>query len=300
MEFFIGLIGFVIFLACISLFTVKQQTAAIIEVFGKFYAVKEAGIRLKFPAPVGYIVGRINLRLQELIAEVEVKTLDNVFVEIPVSLQFRVIPERVKDAFYALANPENQIQSYVLNVVRTAASGMTLEQLYTEKSRIAEEVSSELTDRLAGFGYTVETVLVDQPAPPQEVQDAFNRVIAAQRDKEAAKLEGEATRIRIVAGADAEKESKRLQGEGIALQRKAIAEGFRDAVQNLKTSMPQMDQAMIVATLLATNQFDTIRDAAGKPSSLILMPYSAEGAISDVARVAAAIRAFSESQDKSE
>ncbi len=142
----------------------------------------------------------------------------------------------------------------------------------------------------------VEAVLVDQPAPPQEVQDAFNRVIAAQREQEAAKMEGEATRIRMVAAAEAEKQSKFLQGEGIALQRQAIAEGFKEAVQTLKDSMPQMDESMIVATLLATNQFDTIRDAASKPSSLILMPYTAEGAVGDIARVAAAIRAFS--QDK--
>lgn len=294
MEFLLGFIILLIVFGFASLFTVTQQTAAVIELFGKFYKVKESGIRLKFPAPIALIAGRVNLRLQELSAEVEVKTIDNVFVEIPVSLQYRIIPERVKDAFYALENPAHQIQSFVLNVIRTVASGMTLEHLYTEKSRIAEEVSLELKDRLASFGYTVEAVLIDQPAPPQEVQDAFNRVIAAQREKEAAKLEGEATRIRIVAEADAEKESKRLQGEGIAAQREAIAKGFRDAVQSLKKGMPHMDESLIVATLLATNQFDTIRDAAGKPSSLILMPYTADSAINDISRVAVAIRAFSE------
>ncbi len=203
---FFGL--FILFLMLGGVFTVTEQTIAIIEVFGKFYATKTAGIRLKFPFPIATIAGRINLRLQELTAQVEVKTIDNVFVVIPVSLQFRIIPDRARDAFYALDNPEHQIQSFVLNVIRTAASGMTLEHLYTEKSKIAEEVSTELKDRLASFGYTVEAVLVDQPAPPQEVQDAFNRVIAAERAKEAASLDGASTRIRIIAEADAEKEDK--------------------------------------------------------------------------------------------
>ncbi len=147
MEFFVIILAVILVLLALSVFTVKQQTAAIIEVFGKFYKVKESGIRLKFPAPIATIAGRMSLRLQEINAEVEVKTLDNVFVVIPVSLQFRIIPERVKDAFYTLSNPEHQIQSFVLNVIRTIASSMTLEHLYTEKSRIAEEVSHELKDR---------------------------------------------------------------------------------------------------------------------------------------------------------
>jgi regulator of protease activity HflC (stomatin/prohibitin superfamily) len=273
-----------------SFFTVRQNTAAIVEVFGKFYAVKESGIRLKFPIPIGQVVGRISLRLQELHSQVEVKTLDNVFVSIPVSLQYRVLEDKVKNAFYSLSDPQHQIQSFVLNVIRTSASGMTLEHLYTEKSKIAEEVSHELTDRLASYGYTVEAVLIDQPLPPQEVQDAFNRVIASQRDKESAKLEGEATRIRMVATADAEKESKKLQGEGIAAQRKAIAEGFKEAVDSMKGIAKNMDESVIIATLLATNQFDTIREASTKAGNLILMPYSADSAISDIARTAAAIK----------
>jgi regulator of protease activity HflC (stomatin/prohibitin superfamily) len=280
-----------------SFFTVRQNTAAIVEVFGKFYAVKESGIRLKFPNPVAQVVGRVSLRLQELHSQVEVKTLDNVFVSIPVSLQYRVLEDKVKNAFYSLSDPQHQIQSFVLNVIRTSASGMTLEHLYTEKSKIAEEVSHELTDRLASYGYTVEAVLIDQPLPPQEVQDAFNRVIASQRDKESAKLEGEATRIRIVAAADAEKESKKLQGEGIAAQRKAIAEGFKEAVDSMKGIAKNMDESVIIATLLATNQFDTIREASTKAGNLILMPYSADSAMSDIARTAAAIRALDKKQN---
>lgn len=293
------IIFFLMILITSMVFTVRQQTAVVIELFGKFYAVKFAGMRLKPPFPLATIVGKVNLRLTQLTSCVEVKTLDNVFVKIPVSVQFRVLPDRVKDAFYVLDDPSHQIESFVLNVIRTSASSMTLEHLYTEKSRIAEEVSHELKERLADFGYAVENILIDQPSPPQLVQDAFNHVIAAQREKEAAQLEGDAKRIRMIAEAEAEKQSKKLQGEGIAAQREAIAKGFRSALETIQETQPGLDESAIIAVLLATNQFDTIRDASQKPGNLILMPYTAEESLRSIANTAAAIRSFNLSKTTS-
>jgi regulator of protease activity HflC (stomatin/prohibitin superfamily) len=286
----IPLVLFALFLLRSSFFIVHQQSVAIVEVLGKFQSVRSAGFNIKLPNPIARIAGRLTLRLQDVTASVEVKTVDNVFIAIPVSLQFRVIPERAQEAFYSLSRPVEQIQSFILNNVRTTASSMTLEHIYTAKNVIAHEVETELKERLAGFGYSVEALLIDQPLPPPDVQAAFNRVISAQRGQEAAKMEGEALRIRIVAEAEADKQSKQLQGEGIALQRRAIADGFREAVQHFKGAMPEADEALIVATLLATNQFDVIRDAANKPATLILMPYSGDAPINDIARMAAAIR----------
>lgn len=276
-----------------SIVIVRQQSVLVIELFGRFWALRQAGLGLKPPPPFGRVVGEVSLRVRDLASQVEVKTADNVFIRIPVAVQFRVIPERAADAFYTLTNPAHQIESFILNVVRSAASVMTLEQVYTEKNRIAAEVEAELSERLAGYGHRIEAILIDQPLPPPEVQAAFNRVISAQRAQEAAKMEGEAVRIRMVAEAEAEKQSKQLQGEGIAAQRRAIADGFHEAVMALKSAMPQADEALIVATLLATNQFDAIREASNKPASLILMPYSGDAAVGDIARLAAAIRAFS-------
>ncbi|MBA4118337.1 MAG: SPFH domain-containing protein [Candidatus Puniceispirillum sp.] len=294
-DFFLFVIVFAIICAIFlssMIVVVRQQTVAIVEVFGRFYTTMGAGIRLKYPFGIARVAGRMNLRLQELQSSVEVKTLDNVFVEIPVSIQYRVLESRVSDAFYALEDPDHQLNSFVLNVIRTAASALSLEHLYTEKSKIAEEVETELKDRLAGYGFAIEAVLIDQPSPPRDVQDAFNRVIAAQREKEAAKLEAEAKRIRIIAEAEAEKESKRLQGEGIAAQRSAIALGFRESIAAIKGASGEgVDDAMIIATLIATNQFDTIREVGAK-GNLILMPFSAEGSMNDMAKTIAALEAF--------
>src|SRR6188472_2953166 len=101
--------GFFIFLS--SFFTVKQQTAVIIERFGKFLSVRNSGLQLKIPV-IDRIAGRVNLKIQQLDVIIETKTKDNVFVKMKVSVQFKVIQEKVYDAFYKLEYPHDQITAY--------------------------------------------------------------------------------------------------------------------------------------------------------------------------------------------
>ncbi len=282
---------------------VGQQTVAITEVFGRFAAVKPSGLRFKLPWPISAerfpATGeRMSLRLRELRQTVSVKTADNAFVNFPVAVQFRVRPDRVKEAFYELEDPEGQIASFVLNVVRSQGAKSSLEDLYTAKQAVEDAVKQELGDRLGAYGYQIVNVLVDQPEPSPEVQDAFNRVIAAQREQEAARNLAEAERIRLVGVAQAERESKRLQGEGIAQQRLAIANGYREAMVNLQEAMPGVPEQTILAMLMMTNHWDTVRDAAHAHGNVILMNGSGDTAMRDLAHVAAAFKAVSGFEDQ--
>ena len=73
-----------------SFFTVKQQTAVVIERFGKFTSIRSSGLQLKIPV-IDRIAGRVNLRIQQLDVIIETKTKDNVFIKMKVSVQFNVI-----------------------------------------------------------------------------------------------------------------------------------------------------------------------------------------------------------------
>lgn len=274
---------------------VEQQSAAVTEVFGRFAAVKHAGLRFKLPWPISLERrlpegGRVSLRLRELRETVSVKTTDNVFVVFPVAVQYRVMRDRVREAFYELESPQKQIASFVLNVIRTEGAKMSLEELYTAKQSVEDAVKTDLAPRMASYGFEIISVLVDQPQPPQEVQEAFNRVIAAQREMEAARNLAEAERIHRVGIALAEKESKRLQGEGIAAQRLAIAEGYREAMNKLTESMPDVSEETILAMLMMTNHWDTIRDASENPANVILLNGSGQEAMAEIARLAAAFK----------
>lgn len=274
---------------------VGGKTAAIVEIFGKpMTAAKMPGLYWIWPYPIASVVGRLDLRQQQIQKEIEVKTRDDAFVHLPISIQMHVSehPVAAVKAYYKFANAEAQILSYVLNVVRQAASGMSLAELYTDRDRITSEVTSSLSQRLNAAGYQLDAVLVDQPTPSKELQAAFNRVLAADRLRQAAEKEAEAERIRRVGIARAEMESKELQGQGLAKQRAAISQGLKESMQTFKEAMPGADENLIVAMMLATNQMDMLTTVSGNKAATIVVPYGSAGSLGDLGGLLASLKSF--------
>ena len=98
-----------LYLIFASFFTVNTAQVAVITRFGKFLRVAEPGLNWKRPF-VDTVAGMVSLRVNQITLTMETKTKDNVFVTIPISVQNRVRPEKVYDAYYKLADPVAQIQ----------------------------------------------------------------------------------------------------------------------------------------------------------------------------------------------
>jgi len=111
----IGVLVIIVLFA--SFFTVKQQTGAIIERFGKFNSIRQSGLQFKIPF-IDRIAGKLSLKIQQLDVIVETKTLDDVFVKIKVSVQYKVIKDKVYDAFYKLDYPHEYLMLYVLKFLK--------------------------------------------------------------------------------------------------------------------------------------------------------------------------------------
>lgn len=266
----IGLFGLII--AFSGIFTVRQQTAAIIERFGKYQRISNSGLNFKVPI-IDQISGRINLKVQQLDVLVETKTKDDVFVKLKISVQFQVISQRVYDAFYKLENSHDQITSYVFDVVRAEVPKMKLDDVFERKDDIAIAVKRELNEAMQDYGYDIIKTLVTDIDPDIQVKAAMNRINASEREKVAAEYEAEAERIKIVAKARAEAESKRLQGQGIADQRREIARGLEESVDVLNNVGINSQEAS--ALIVVTQHYDTLQSLGEETqSNLILLPNS--------------------------
>jgi len=273
MSFFLfPFIAFGSILLFAALFTVKQQTAAIIERFGKFQSIRQSGLHLKIPL-IDRISGRLSLKIQQLDVLIETKTLDDVFVRLKVSVQFKVIKMKVYDAFYKLDYPHEQITSYVFDVVRAEVPKMKLDDVFVKKDDIAIAVKSELNQAMMDYGYDIIKTLVTDIDPDAQVKEAMNRINASEREKIAAQFEGDAARILIVEKAKAEAESKRLQGQGIADQRREIARGLEESVEVLNKVGINSQEAS--ALIVVTQHYDTLQSIGQETNSnLILLPNS--------------------------
>ena len=253
-------------------FIINQQTAGVIERFGKFHSIRQSGLQLKIPV-IDRIDGKLSLKIQKLDVIIETKTKDDVFVKLKVSVQYKVIKEKVYEAFYKLDFPHEQITSYVFDVVRAEVPKMILDDVFLKKDDIAIAVKSELNVAMMEYGYDIIKTLVTDIDPDAQVKEAMNRINASEREKVAAQFEGDAARILIVEKAKAEAESKRLQGQGIADQRREIARGLEESVSVLNKVDINSQEAS--ALIVVTQHYDTLQSIGQETNSnLILLPNS--------------------------
>ena len=264
-----------------SFFTVNTAQVAIITRFGKFLRVADPGLNWKMPY-FDSVSGVVSLRVNQISLTMETKTKDNVFVTIPVSVQFQVVEDKVFDAYYKLSNPQAQIESYVFNSILGHVPTLTLDEAFEQMQQISVAVKKDLDEVMDTFGYNILRALVTDIVPDAKVKAAMNDINAAQREQIAAQARGEADKILKVKQAEAEAESKALQGDGVARQRQAIIKGLQSSVEQFKSAVEGSTARDVMAMVLLTQYFDTMREVGvmGK-SSTIFLP-SSPGTVNDL------------------
>jgi len=279
------LLAFVVILALWiifgSFFTVSTAQVAVVTRFGRFLRVAEAGLNWKFPF-FDAVAARLSLRVNQITLTMETKTKDNVFVTIPISVQNRVRPDKVFDAFYKLSDPTAQIKSYVEQVILGHVPGMTLDEVFASQSSIAAAVKKELDEDMSGFGYEIVNVLVTDIVPDAKVKSAMNDINAAQREQVAANARGEAEKILVVKKAEAEAESKALQGQGIANQRKAIIEGLQSSIEQFQKVVEGASAKEVMQLVMVTQYFDTLKSIGENDKNSTLFLSHSPGAVKEI------------------
>jgi regulator of protease activity HflC (stomatin/prohibitin superfamily) len=274
-----ALVVLIIFLS--SFFTVNTAEVAVITHFGEFKRIATPGLNWKLPF-FDAVAGVVSLRVSQISLTMETKTKDNVFVTIPISVQNRVRPEKVYDAFYKLSDPTAQIKSYVEQVILGHVPGMTLDEVFASQSSIAAAVKQELDADMATFGFEIVNVLVTDIVPDQKVKSAMNDINAAQREQVAANARGEAEKILVVKKAEAEAESKALQGQGIANQRKAIIEGLQVSIEQFQKVVDGASSKDVMQLVMVTQYFDTLKSIGESDKTNTLFLSHSPGSVKEV------------------
>jgi regulator of protease activity HflC (stomatin/prohibitin superfamily) len=278
-------IGFVVLLVLFtilgSFFTVRTAEVAVITRFGKFLRVADPGLNWKTPF-FDSVTGTVSLRVNQITLTMETKTKDNVFVTIPISVQNRVRPEKVYDAYYKLSDPVAQIKSYVEQVILGHVPGMTLDEVFASQSSIAAAVKQELDADMATFGYEIVNVLVTDIVPDAKVKSAMNDINAAQREQVAANARGEAEKILVVKKAEAEAESKALQGQGVANERRAIIEGLQTSIEQFSKVVEGASAKEVMQLVMVTQYFDTLKSIGDSDKTNTLFLTHSPSAVKDV------------------
>jgi regulator of protease activity HflC (stomatin/prohibitin superfamily) len=267
---------FFLILVAKTFYTVRTATAGVVERFGKFDRITRPG--LHFLMPFAERVYFVDLMVKQAQFSVETKTHDNVFVQIPVSVQYQILDDKIVDAFYKLSAPQKQIESFVFNSILGHVPKLTLDETFEQQSGISVAVKVELDTIMSGFGFNILTALVTDIIPDIKVKDAMNDINAAQRAQVAAQARGEAEKILKVKQAEAEAESKALQGKGIAAERQAIIDGLSASIEHFQQGVPGASAEDVMALVLLTQYFDTLRDIGTRGGTNTLFLPNSPGA----------------------
>jgi len=251
---------------CMCFQCVRTTEIGIVERWGKYENLVDPGFHF-LCWPISDISGRLSLRIQQMDMTCESKTLDSVFCSISVSVPFRILAEKAYDAFYTLSNPRNQMETYVFNVVRSTVPNMKLDEAFLSKSKIADEVSSRLKDVMERYGFEILPVLITDIKPTASVRQSMNEMNASKRLKLAMSELAEAERFRIIKEAEAHAETLYLHGVGIAGQRRAMVQEWKDTFKEAD----EEERRNVMNTLLLTQYDEVIVAISSKQNSSMIL-----------------------------
>ncbi len=280
--FLLLILALAVIILCSTFFVVDHQTCAIIERFGKFDRIAHAGLRWRIPF-IDTIKHRLSLRIHQLEVEVETKTEDDVFVNIVIAVQYRVLRDKIYDAFYALSDPHHQITSFVFDLVRAQVPNLILNDVFSKKDNVADVVKSELSAPMNEFGYEIIKALIIDIKPDKNVKAAMNEINTAQRLRLAATEKGEAEKILKVKQAEADAESNILHGKGIAGQRQAIIEGLGQSVEEFIKQIPGSSPNQVMEMVLLIQYIDTLKEMSANAKSNVIFVPNSPGNVGDIA-----------------
>src|SRR5882672_7867837 len=249
-----GLIFFLVVAALIlvSLFrTVEQATVAVITVFGKYYRVMREGLNIKWPwEKVAY---RLSLQNRALQLEFQAITQDQANVKFATMVLYAVAggdKDAIKKAVFSFATPQEfqlALQRTIDGSIRQFVATTKQSDILGMRAEIVEHTKKNLDEVVLAWGYVVRDIQITDMTFDQEIIDSMAHVVSSKNLLAAASNEGAALLVKRTKdaeaeaayktiGAEAEKKAAALRGEGLALFRKNIAEGMREAAELLKSA----------------------------------------------------------------
>jgi len=227
---YIGIGAIVLFIFLISIRILRPNTAGVVVLLGKPKRVIREGFNMVIPIFEG--VKRQKLALNNLPIKVDGITQDNVKTGVDINVIYRVKndDQSIKDSLFKNGNVVQTIKSMIEEQLRASIFEFKHDEIFGKRTEMGDEIKHTLSEKLGEFGMELDSVQVVDIQLDQKVIEAMNNVVASQKNKTAAITEAEGSKQSQILTAEGEKEVKKLIGEGMALQREAIAKGFKDSI----------------------------------------------------------------------
>jgi len=231
--------------------TVSQSTVAVVTVFGKYHRIMREGLNFKMPWEVVHY--RLSLQNRALQLEFQAITQDQANVKFATMVLYAVAAaeeEAIKKAVFSFASPQEfqlALQRTIDGSIRQFVATQKQSDILGMRAEIVEHTKKNLDEVVLNWGYVVRDIQITDMTFDKEVIDSMARVVSSKNLLAAASNEGAALLVKRTKdaeaeaayktiGAEADRKASALRGEGLALFRKNIAVGMKDAAESLRAA----------------------------------------------------------------
>ncbi len=261
---------------------VPQQEAFIVERLGKF----SKGLRAGFHVLLPFIdVIRYRHSLKETAVDIPAQvciTRDNVQVGVDGVLYLKVMdPQR---ASYGVSNYSFAIAQLAQTTLRSEIGKIDLDRTFEERTHVNLQIVNELDKASEPWGIKVLRYEIKNITPPQDVLDAMEKQMRAEREKRATILNSEGQRDAVINAADGDKQQVIKASEAAKLKQINEADGEAAAILAVATATAEGIQRVAVAAqtpggyeaiqLRVAEDYITRFGELAKTSNTVILPAS--------------------------
>jgi regulator of protease activity HflC (stomatin/prohibitin superfamily) len=229
--------------------SVSQSTVAVITTFGKYRRVMREGLNVKLPWE--NVFQRLSLQNRALQLEFQAITQDQANVRFATMVLYAVASseeETIKKAVFSFASAQEfqlALQRTIDGSIRQFVATTKQADILGMRAEIVDHTKKNLDEVVSSWGYVVRDIQITDMTFDKEIMDSMARVVSSKNLLAAASNEGAALLVKRTKdaeaeaayktiGAEAEKKASALRGEGMALFRKNVAEGMKEAAESLR------------------------------------------------------------------
>lgn len=285
MLFFIVLFIIVVVFLAINVCIVPQAHAYVVERFGIFDTVWQAGFHFKIPF-VSRVARKVSLKEQVVdFAPQPVITKDNVTMQIDTVVFFQVTDPKLYT--YGVERPISAIENLTATTLRNIIGEMELDHTLTSRDVINTKITTLLDEATDRWGIKVNRVELKNIIPPAEIQDAMEKQMKAERQRRESILRAEGekrSQILVAEGekesailrAEADKESAILRAEAVKEQKIREAEGEAEAIRRVQTALAEsikiLNESNPSNEVLTIKSLEALKDVANGQATKIIIP----------------------------
>ena len=263
-EIILIILAVVVFIVIIcSIKVVRQSTVVVVERLGKFRKILETGIHFVLPF---FEKASKPISLKERVADFApqpVITKDNVTMQIDTVVYFQVTDAKLFT--YGVEDPIRAIENLTATTLRNLVGELELDGTLTSRDTVNSKMRAILDEATDPWGIKINRVELKNILPPQDIQNAMDKQMRAERERRESILRAEGEKRSNILVAEGEKEAMILRAEAKKAAVIAEAEATATAIQMINEANPN-------AAYLTLQGYEALKSVANGKSTKLIVP----------------------------